>query len=161
MWLPNGIYSCLGRTFLLFTTRLPGRVVQSWVKKTQGYWEIWIQMLKLNSKLSLILFVYTFVIGCSLKSRENDARKCFWTKEKNKPGLKFSPELALIGFRTTGPQFSSGKQGYTTRVSLTVLDYPLYMYYWSSWGDYVDQEVLIIVLLRSSLTIYCADHTKF
>ena len=34
-------------------------------------------MLKLNSKLSLILFVYTYVVGCPFKSRENDAGKCF------------------------------------------------------------------------------------
>ena len=50
-------------------------------------------------------------------------------KRKKKPGLKFSPELALIGFQTTGPRFSCGKEGYTTRVSLTVLDNPLYIYY--------------------------------
>ena len=59
-------------------------------------------------------------------------RENAFEQKKKKPGLKFSPELALIGFRTTGPRFSSGKQGYTTRVSLTVLDNPLYMYYWSS-----------------------------
>ena len=88
-------------------------------------------------------------------------RENAFEQKKKKPGLKFSPELALIGFQTTGPRFSIGKQGYTTRVSLTVLDNPLYMYYWSSWGDYVDQEVLVIVLLWSSLTIYWADHTKF
>ena len=49
-------------------------------------------------------------------------RENAFEQKKKKPGLIFSPELALIGFRTTGPRFSSGKQGYTTRVSLTVLD---------------------------------------
>ena len=88
-------------------------------------------------------------------------RENAFEKKKKKPGLKFSPELALIGFQTTGLRFSSGKEGHTTRVSLTVLDNPLYIYYWSSWGDYVDQEALVIVLLWSSLTIYWADHTKF
>ena len=56
-------------------------------------------------------------------------RENAFEKKKKKTRLKFSPELALIGFQTTGPRFSSGKEGYTTRVSLTVLDNPLYIYY--------------------------------
>ena len=63
---------------------------------------------------------------------EKMMRENAFEQKKKKPGLKFSPELALIGFQTTGPRFSSGKEGYTTRVSLTVLDNPLYIYYWSS-----------------------------
>ena len=60
-------------------------------------------------------------------------RENAFEQKKKKPGLTFSPELALIGLRTTGPRFASGRQGYTTRVSMTtVLDNPLYMYYWSS-----------------------------
>ena len=100
-------------------------------------------------------FCLHFVIGCSSKSRENYARKCFWIKKKN--GLKFNPELALIGLWTTGPRFSSGKQGYTT----SVLDNPLYMYYWSFWGDYVDQEVVIIVLLWSLGRFTCQTIQRF
>ena len=88
-------------------------------------------------------------------------RENAFEQKKKKPGLKFSPELALIGFQTAGPRFSSEKKDIRLESSLTVLDNPLYIYYWSSWGDYVDQETLVIVLLWSSVTIYWADHTKF
>ena len=59
-----------------------GRVVQSWVKITQGQCEIWIQIWKLKSISLLILFVYKLIIGSSTNNRENYPRKCFWTQEK-------------------------------------------------------------------------------
>ena len=40
------------------------------------------------------------MIRCPKKDRENNPRKCFWTKEKNS-GLEFNLGLALIGLWTT------------------------------------------------------------
>ena len=85
-----------------------GRVVQSWVKKTQGKCKIWILMwmliIKANSIKIFKLLEYFFSTIWWLdapKNRENYPRKCFWKKEK--PGLKFNPGSALISLRTTGP----------------------------------------------------------
>ena len=42
------------------------------------------------------------MIGYSKKNQENNPREYFWQKKK-KPEIKFNPELALTGVRTTGP----------------------------------------------------------
>ena len=80
-----------------------GRVVQSWVKKTQGKCKIWIQMWKLIIKYSNYLNIFFLRFGDWMlpKTRENYPRKCFWKKKL--PGLKFNPASSLISLRTTGP----------------------------------------------------------
>ena len=56
-----------------------------------------------------ILSVYNLMIGYSKKNRENYARRCFSTKEKE-TGWKFNSRLAMIGHQTTAPCMS--KPGY-------------------------------------------------
>ena len=51
------------------------------------------------------------MIRCSKKKRESYPGKCFRTKEK-KNRLKFNPELALIGLRTTGPWGLTARRSY-------------------------------------------------
>ena len=44
---------------------LLSRVVQSKVKITQGYFEIWIQIRKLKKQIQFLLFAYNLMIECS------------------------------------------------------------------------------------------------
>ena len=72
------------------------RVFQSWVKITQGYCEIWIQIWKLTTVKGisvLIPFFNKLMVGSSKNNRENYPRKCFWTKEKE-TRVKSKPRLS-------------------------------------------------------------------
>ena len=70
-------------------------VVQSWVKITQGYYEIWF-----HRKPSLIIFVFYLIFGCSKKNW-----KIIWKRllngEIKKPGFQFNPRSLLISLWTT------------------------------------------------------------
>ena len=43
------------------------------------------------------------MIGWSKNNRKSNPRKCFLTKKKKKPALKFNPGKALISLPTAGP----------------------------------------------------------
>ena len=57
---------------------------------------------KLKSKISVIIFVYSLMIGWPKKNREIIRENAF-EQTKRKPWLNFNPGLALFGLRTTGP----------------------------------------------------------
>ena len=78
-----------------------GRVVQSWVKITQGKCEIWIQIWKLKKQIQLNSFLPTIWWLPTLKRIEKLARENTFDEKEKRRGEKFNPGLALIGLRTT------------------------------------------------------------
>ena len=65
--------------------------------------DFWSESFKRSRKCSSNLFACNLIAGCSNENKENCLLKVFEQRNKKKPGLKFTPELALIGLRTTGP----------------------------------------------------------
>ena len=53
---------------------------------------------------SVLFFLPTIWWLDALKRREEIIRENTFEQKKKKPGLKFNPGLALIGFQTTGPR---------------------------------------------------------
>ena len=82
-----------------------GRVVQSWVKITQGWCEIEFRYESSKIISILILFVYKLMIGSSKINKENYPRKCFWTQEKETQ-VKFNPGLSANRPSNTGSRVS-------------------------------------------------------
>ena len=65
--------------------------------------DFWSESFKRSRKCSSNLFACNLIAGCSNENKENCLLKVFEQRNKKKSGLKFTPELALIGVRTTGP----------------------------------------------------------
>ena len=80
-----------------------GRVVQSWVKITQGKCEIWNQISKLKKQIQLNSFLSTIWRLSTLKRIEKLAKENTFDEKEKRRGEKFNPGLALIGLLTTGP----------------------------------------------------------
>ena len=80
-----------------------GRVVQSWVKITQGKCEIWNQISKLKKQIQLNSFLSTIWWLSTLKRIEKLAKENTFDEKEKRRGEKFNPGLALIGLLTTGP----------------------------------------------------------
>ena len=60
-----------------------GRVVQSWVKITQGLvWNLISVLKAFKEKFSIILFVNNLMIGWSQKNKENDPKRAFEQRSK-------------------------------------------------------------------------------
>ena len=76
-----------------FNYTIQGRVVQSWVKITQGSARFEFTFESLKSISVLILFVYKLIIGSSKNNRENYPSKCIWTQEKE-TRVTFNPGLS-------------------------------------------------------------------
>ena len=94
--------------------RVLGRVVQSYVKITRVIARFELRFESLKSISVLILFVYKLMIGSSKNNRQNYARKCFWTQEKE-TRVKFNPGLSanrpsnnsVLDCKVVGPRFHS------------------------------------------------------
>ena len=93
-------------TLTLKLTTTQGWVVQSGVKLTQDYSEIWIQLWKLERKIQFNFFWLTIWWLDAPKGIEKIIWGNAFKQKKKKSGLKFNRELALISLQTSGPRLS-------------------------------------------------------